>query len=71
MTINFIYQAAPADVTQACTEWAAFRYQAKDRGNKRSIVTETHLQTTFDTRAMPDTVKDVIEQYMRRGMMGT
>jgi hypothetical protein len=71
VTINFIYQAAPADVTQACTEWAAFRYQAKDRGNKRSIVTETHLQTTFDTRAMPDTVKDVIEQYMRRGMMGT
>lgn len=71
VTINFTYQAAPLDVVQACTEWAAYRYQAKDRAGKKSVVTESKLATTFETDAMPKTVREVMDNYVRRGMMGS
>lgn len=71
VTINFTYQAAPLDVVQACTEWAAYRYQAKDRAGKKSVVTESKLSTTFETDAMPKTVREVMDNYVHRGMMGT
>lgn len=70
VTISFTYQAAPFDVTQACTEWAAYRYYAKDRAGKKSVVTESRLATTFETDAMPKTVRNVMDNYIRRGMAG-
>lgn len=71
VTISFTYQTAPLDVVQACTEWAAYRYYQKDRQGKKSIVTESKLSTTFETDAMPKTVKEVMDNYVHRGMMGT
>lgn len=68
--IDWGLQVAPYDITQACTEWAAYRYRSKEWIGQRSVRTETGLMTTYDGK-IPQSVQDTIEQYKRRGMAGS
>jgi hypothetical protein len=56
------YEIVPADLAEAVNEWIALRYKERDRiGHaSKSLGGET---VSFITKAMPDAVKSVLDQY--------
>jgi hypothetical protein len=56
------YAAVPADLGEAVNEWIALRYKERDRiGHaSKSLAGET---VSFITKAMPDSVKSILDQY--------
>jgi hypothetical protein len=56
------YAAVPADLGEAVNEWIALRYKERDRIGfaSKSLAGET---VAFITKAMPDSVKSVLDQY--------
>lgn len=64
--IQVVYEAgfteAPSDLAHAAAKWAAVRYKELDRLGQisKSMGGET---VTFDTKAMPDDVRQIVDKY--------
>ena len=64
ITFTAGYASVPADLAQACVELVALHYREKDRFGlaSKGLAGET---TAFITKAMPESVKAVLNQYAR------
>ena len=59
------YGFIPADLTQACVEWAAFRFKAKDNIGFRSKAIGGQETVAFDTSTAPSVVLDIVQPFRR------
>lgn len=60
------YATIPADIEQACIDLVAMKFREKDRVGVRSHSVGPGGSTVYITMAMPDSVKAVLSNYIRR-----
>jgi hypothetical protein len=59
------YSAIPADIAEACVELVALRYRQRQNIGQSSKHLATGETVSYDRRAMPDWIRDVIARYKR------
>lgn len=62
-SVGITYGYIPADISQACIELTAIRYRERKRIGEKSVSIGGGQTVSFDTKALPDSVKMYLDSY--------